>query len=76
MKFFLYEKILDNIKRAQDNQIDLLVFPEMALGGYLLADRWLNDNFCQELMDYNELIREASSQIAVAYGNVYLEITN
>jgi NAD+ synthase (glutamine-hydrolysing) len=67
------KKILDNIKRAQDNQIDLLVFPEMALGGYLLADRWLNDNFCQELMDYNELIREASSQIAVAYGNIYLE---
>ncbi len=67
------KKILDNIKRAQDNQIDLLVFPEMALGGYLLADRWLSDSFCQELMEYNEVIREASSQIAVAYGNIYLE---
>ncbi|RPI74236.1 MAG: hypothetical protein EHM45_19435 [Desulfobacteraceae bacterium] len=66
-------RMLEFINRAKEAQADLIVFPEMAVGGYLLGDKWLEDAFCRDLMAYNDPIREASGSIAVAYGNVFME---
>jgi NAD+ synthase (glutamine-hydrolysing) len=67
------ETILRLIGEAKRQSVDLIAFPEMCVGGYLLSDRWLNDDFCRDLMEYNEEIRKASQGIAVAFGNVYLD---
>jgi NAD+ synthase (glutamine-hydrolysing) len=68
-------RMLDFIQRARKESVDLVAFPEMAVGGYLLGDRWLEDSFCRELMSFNEVIREASEGIAVVFGNIYVDDT-
>jgi NAD+ synthase (glutamine-hydrolysing) len=67
------EKMLEMVAMAKRASVDLVVFPEMCVGGYLLGDRWRDVNYCRDLMEYNEPLRMASSGIAIAYGNVYLE---
>jgi NAD+ synthase (glutamine-hydrolysing) len=66
-------KMLEMIAQARDGSVDLIVFPEMCVGGYLLSDKWREPSYCRNLMEYNEILREASSGIAIAYGNVYLD---
>ena len=63
------QTMLSSIAQARDNGVDLLVFPELCLSGYMLGDWWLSPSFSQELNQYNELIREASRGIAIIYGN-------
>jgi NAD+ synthase (glutamine-hydrolysing) len=67
------ERMLEMVARAKRASVDLVVFPEMCVGGYLLGDRWRDADYCRDLMEYNESLRMASSGIAIAYGNVYLE---
>jgi len=67
------KKIVEYIARAKKENVDLIAFPEMALAGYLLGDKWLDDDFCRDLMGYNKKIIEASKGIAVAWGNIYLD---
>ena len=68
------ETILRMIEDAKRKKVDLVVFPEMAVGGYILGDKWLDESFCLDLMQFNKPIQEASSGIAIAYGNVFLDI--
>lgn len=63
------ENMLASIERAKDSSVDLLVFPELCISGYMCGDWWLSPSFLQELSGYNELIREASEGIAIVYGN-------
>jgi NAD+ synthase (glutamine-hydrolysing) len=66
------EKMLRMVNEARAQSVDLIAFPEMCVGGYLLCDKWHDDNYCRNLMWYNEILREASKGIAIAYGNVYV----
>ena len=70
------EKMLSMIETAKIAEADLVVFPELCLSGYLLGDKWYDEDFCRDLMEYNEDIRQASEGIAVAYGNIYMEETD
>lgn len=66
-------RIIDDAKRQR---VDLVAFPEMCVGGYFLADKWQEESFCQGLMEYNESLREASTEgIAIAYGNIYVDLS-
>lgn len=67
------ERMLSMVEEAKTQHVDLIAFPEMCVGGYLLSDKWQEDGYCDKLMAYNEILREASSGIAIAYGNVYLD---
>jgi NAD+ synthase (glutamine-hydrolysing) len=67
------EKMLRMVNEARAQSVDLIAFPEMCVGGYLLCDKWHDDNYCRNLMGYNEILREASKGIAIAYGNVYVD---
>jgi len=67
------EKMLSMIDEAKKQKVDLIAFPEMCIGGYFVGDKWLSDDFCLGLMEYNEIIREASNGIAIAFGNVFLD---
>ena len=53
---------------------DLVAFSEMAVGGYLVGDLWLDADWCGWLMSFNERLRAASAEhgVAVLYGNVFL----
>ena len=67
------ESIIDKIREAKAENCDLVCAPEMAVGGYLVGDLWTDDDFCREMMSYNETLIEASKGIAVVWGNVYLD---
>jgi NAD+ synthase (glutamine-hydrolysing) len=66
-------RMLSMIERAKALGADLITFPEMCVGGYLLGDKWLDDDYCLSLMRYNERLVDASRGIAVAWGNVFLD---
>jgi len=69
------ERMKELIEKARQEGAELVAFPEMCVGGYLVGDRWLDDNWCRELMHWNDEICAASEAIAVAYGNVFLDDT-
>lgn len=67
------EKIINETEAAKKRKVDIILFPEMAVPGYLLGDEWENDSLIQDLMDYNTDILAASKGIAVVWGNIYAE---
>ena len=67
------EKMLSYIKEAKSQNVDLIVFPELCVGGYLLGDKWLEESYVDNLMSYNQTLKEASKGIAIAYGNIYVD---
>ena len=67
------ETMLRMIDHAKRESVDLVVFPEMCVGGYLVGDKWASDEYCRYLMEGNEEIRKASDGIAIAFGNIYLD---
>lgn len=67
------EAMMKMIERAKSQHADLIAFPEMCIGGYLLGDKWTSEEFCLDLMKYNETLKKASRGIAIAYGNVYVD---
>jgi NAD+ synthase (glutamine-hydrolysing) len=67
------EKIIQKIKEAKKNKNDIVIFPEMAVSGYLLSDEWENNGLIKNLMKINERIKEESEGITVIWGNVWAD---
>lgn len=67
------KRMVEMIREAKLEDADLIAFPEMAVSGYLVGDKWTDDSWCRNLMEYNEMLREASEDIIVVYGNVFLD---
>ncbi len=68
------EKIIREIDRARDRGDNLIVFPEMAIPGYLIGDEWDNEAFIRDCEDYNREIAEATyGTIAAVWGSVKAE---
>ncbi len=66
--------ILNIIGDAKKKKVDLIIFPEQCVGGYLLGDNiWNSDSYCRDLMEYNKPIIEASNGITVSWGNIFLD---
>ncbi len=61
------------IEKAVLKGCQVIAFPEMCVGGYLLGDRWTEDSWCRELMSYNEALKAYSENIVLIYGNVYAD---
>ena len=67
------ETMLSLVEEAKRKSVDLLAFPEMCVGGYLVGDKWLDDRFCMNLMKFNEQLMGSSEGIALAYGNIFVD---
>ncbi len=67
------ENMLAMIEEAKRQHVDLIAFPEMCVGGYLIGDKFLQERYCRNLMEFNEAIRKASEGIAIAYGNIFVD---
>ena len=65
---------LDTMKRmvdqAKEQKADLIIFSELCVSGYLLADKWLDFEFCQTLQKANDEILTWSDSIGIIYGNL------
>ena len=67
--------IIKETEAAKSRKVDVILFPEMAVSGYMLGDEWENESFIQDLIGYNQDILEKTEGIAVFWGNVYAEFS-
>ncbi len=68
-------KIIDTIESAKQAGDDIIVFPEMAIPGYLLGDEWENASFVKDCYAYNEDIKNATQGITAIWGNIDLDVS-
>lgn len=64
------KSIVDIIKQAKKSAVDIVVFPELGVPGYLLSDLWEDATFVKNSFLQNKKIEEASNDINVIFGNV------
>lgn len=62
--------MLVRIAEAKLAGIELLVFPEMAIPGYLLGDEWEHESFLRDCEACGEEIRASALGLTVIFGNV------
>lgn len=71
------DKNVDNmisfIKKAKENNVEIIAFPEMCVGGYLLSDNYLNIDYCLSLQEYNKEILKHADNIRVIFGNISVD---
>lgn len=67
------EKFIQEIEKAKQRGVDVIVGSEMIVLGYLQGDEWEYDNLIRDLLKYNEKIREASQGITIIWGNVFAD---
>ncbi len=63
------EKIRDAISRSRKNGCELVIFPELALSGYMAEDLMQNSGFLNQLESALEAVRQASGGITVVLGH-------
>jgi NAD+ synthase (glutamine-hydrolysing) len=63
------KKILENIKKAKDNQADLVVFPELSISGYPPRDFLDFDDFTEQCLEEVDNIAKACTGISAIIGS-------
>jgi NAD+ synthase (glutamine-hydrolysing) len=63
-------RMLDAVITAGRNRVDIVVFPEFATTGYMLGDRWENDDLIREAQEANDRLRRASKGMTLIFGSV------
>lgn len=63
-------KMLDMIGGARSKNAQMVIFPEMAVPGYLIGDIWEQQAFLRDCENLGHRIVEASDGICVLFGNV------
>lgn len=66
-------RMLEAIHAARKDKADIIVFPEMAIPGYLLGDQWEHESFLRECEECGNEIVSASKDIISVFGNVGLD---
>src|SRR5665647_707274 len=66
-------KMLGMIAEARLQNAQMVVFPEMAVPGYLLGDTWEQQAFLRDCEHYGRQVIKASEGIAVLFGNVGID---
>ena len=66
-------RIINYIEEAKNNKADMLIFPELAISGYLIGDMWESESFIRECEELGEEIIKASKDIFVIFGNVAVD---
>ena len=67
------ENMKANIAKAKEAGCDMIVFPELAIPGYLIGDVWDQQDFIDECTDFGEELRKLSHDITIIFGNVAAE---
>ena len=58
------------VKEAKHQKADLIVFPELAITGYLIGDQFLDNEWVDFAVSFNEKIKALSTDIIIVWGNV------
>jgi NAD+ synthase (glutamine-hydrolysing) len=65
--------ILRALENARADNVQLVVFPEMAVPGYLIGDEWEHEAFLKECEACCSEISKASKGLVAVFGNVGLD---
>ncbi|MCX7737900.1 MAG: NAD+ synthase [Hydrogenothermaceae bacterium] len=65
-----YQKIVEFIEKAKSLEVDLVVFPELALTGYPLEDLLLKPSFIQKNQEYIDRLSKQVENIIVVLGSI------
>ncbi len=68
-------KIISEIHKSKDQGDDIIIFPELAIPGYLLGDEWENASFVKDCFLFNNEIINATTGITAIWGNVDIDET-
>lgn len=66
-------RIINYIEEAKNNKADMIIFPELAISGYLIGDMWESESFIRECEELGEEIIKASKDIFVVFGNIAVD---
>ncbi len=67
------QAMLDMMAKARQGNAQMIVFPEMAVPGYLLGDTWEQRAFLRDCEECGHRIVEASADLCVLFGNVAVD---
>ncbi|MHB8916441.1 MAG: nitrilase-related carbon-nitrogen hydrolase, partial [Desulfocucumaceae bacterium] len=62
--------MLEMIDQARRENAQMVIFPEMAIPGYLLGDTWEQQAFLRDCEEYGHRVIAASQDLCVLFGNV------
>ena len=65
--------MLQMIKNARQKNAAIIIFPEMSVPGYLLADTWEQQTFLKDCEAYGQQIIQAAQDTIVIYGNIAMD---
>lgn len=68
-----FSKMLQAIDEAKQNQVDIIIFPEMAIPGYLLGDTWEQTSYLKDCLSFGEDIIAQSNDICIIFGNIAVD---
>ncbi len=63
-------RMVDFVDRARRAGADVVVFPEMAVPGYLIGDEWERHAFLRECERWGHQVREHAHGVTAIFGNV------
>lgn len=66
-------RMREHLRDARQSGVDLAVFPEMAIPGYLIGDAWEQSAFLRECEACGEAIRDESQGMTIVFGNVAMD---
>ncbi len=69
-----FETMKTMIMQAKQRNVDCIVFGELVISGYLLADAWFDDSFILECEKFNDEIAQLADDIVVVWGNIAKEL--
>lgn len=59
------------VAQAKKEKVDLIVFPELCITGYLIGDQFLDNEWVNFAVSFNEKIKALSQDIIIVWGNVW-----
>ncbi len=68
-----FARMKNQVEIAKNNQINLIIFPEMVLPGYFNGDTWEQSSFLKECEFYHHEIAQLSSEIDIIFGSIGLD---
>ncbi|KAB8039659.1 NAD(+) synthase [Silvanigrella paludirubra] len=68
-----YESIKIEVEKAIHNAVNLIIFPEMVLPGYLNGDTWEQTSFLKECEYFHFEITKLSHKINIMFGSVGID---
>ena len=70
-----YQRMTEIITQANQDQSDLIIFPEMAIPGYLIGDLWEQAAYLRDCEYYGQKIIDKSVGLCIIFGNVAVDWT-